>query len=209
MASLEQQLLQRYPVISDQVSKQDIELILRELCRTLDKKVPGDIVELGCYIGTTSVFIRRVLDEYKQSDERPFHAYDSFEGLPPKHSADQSVVGDAFKAGELAVSKKQFMQVFQKAGLRAPVVHKGWFGDLTDADVPDQIAFAFLDGDFYESIRDSLHLVWPHMAPGGAILVDDYRREALPGATKAVDEFLRGKTYRSLRAQQNIAIIEL
>lgn len=209
MTPLEQQLTKRYPLISDQVSTRDIELILREVCRILDRNIAGDVVELGCYIGTTSVFIRRVLDEYQQSDERAFHVYDSFEGLPPKHQADQSVAGDAFQAGELAVSKKQFLQAFQRAGLRTPIVHKGWFSDLRPPDVPEQIAFAFLDGDFYESIRDSLQLVWPRMAAGGTVLVDDYQREALPGATKAVDEFLRGKTYRNLRVSQNIAIIEL
>ena len=35
-------------------------------------------------------------------------------------------------------------------------MHKGWFDQLSDREVPEQIAFAFLDGDFYSSIIDSL-----------------------------------------------------
>lgn len=162
----------------------------------------GAVVEFGCYIGTTSLFIRRLLDAY--GDAREFHVYDSFEGLPPKTAQDESRAGDQFQAGELAVSKKQFIHEFQRAGLRPPLIHKGWFKDLTNADVPEQIAFAFLDGDFYESIRDSLKLMLPHMQPGGVIIIDDYAREALPGAAKAVHELLPGQ---QLRTTHNLGII--
>ena len=59
---LSEELLARYPIISDQVDAGDIRLIIDELSATLARQVPGDIVEFGCYIGTTSLFIRRVLD---------------------------------------------------------------------------------------------------------------------------------------------------
>ena len=180
------ELLKKYPIISDQVDAEDIRIVLTELEKVLDKQTPGDIVELGCYIGTTSLFIRRLLDQ--RGENRAFHAYDSFEGLPPKSREDESVAGTSFQAGKLAVSKKQFIREFQKAGLRLPNIHKGWFSSLTDDDVPEQIAFAFLDGDFYESIRDSLKLVRPRMSAGGVMVIDDYAREALPGVARAVCE---------------------
>jgi len=185
-------LLQKYPLISDQVNKQQVEVILRELERVIATGTPGAIVEFGCYIGTTSLFIRRLLNalEADTITPRPFHVYDSFAGLPQKTIQDASVTGDQFKAGELAVSKKQFLQQFKKAGLHPPIIHKGWFNQLTDNDAPDKIAFAFLDGDFYESIRDSLTLVLPHIQKGSVIIVDDYAREALPGAARAVHELL-------------------
>ena len=180
-------LLAKYPLISDQVNRDQLSVILDELKEAL-ARTDGAVVEFGCYVGTTSLFIRRLLDA--QNDNREFHVYDSFEGLPPKTAADESSAGDQFQAGELAVSKKQFLLAFQKAGLRPPTVHKGWFKDMTPADVPDQIAFAFLDGDFYESIRDSLRLVLPRMQAGSIIVIDDYAREALPGAARAVRELL-------------------
>jgi O-methyltransferase len=58
---------------------------------------------------------------------------------------------------------------------------------LEAEDLPDKIAFAFLDGDFYESIRDSLRLVGPRMSEGGVIVVHDYTNPALPGVRKAVN----------------------
>lgn len=185
--SLANQLLTRYPIISDQVDEGDIRQVLDNLENVLDKKVPGDIVEFGCYIGTTSLFIRRMLDQ--RTENRAFHVYDSFEGLPPKSREDESPAGMAFQAGKLAVSKKQLIREFQKANLALPAIHKGWFNELTADAVPEQIAFAFLDGDFYDSIKSSLKLVLPRMSKGGTIVVDDFVREALPGAAKAVREF--------------------
>jgi O-methyltransferase len=199
-------LLDKYPIISDQVTRPRLEVVLTELEKVLQKDTGGDIVEFGCYIGTTSLFIRRLLDEY--AGDKVFHVYDSFEGLPPKAPQDSSPVGADFKAGELSVSKKQFMEQFQKTHLRAPITHKGWFSELTGQDVPDKIAFAFLDGDFYESIIDSLRLVWPRMAAGGTITIDDCGREALPGVDRAVRDYFQGKTY-TMRVAHNIGIIEL
>ncbi len=181
------QLLVKYPLISDQVTINQLRIILTAL-EGVQSKLDGSIVEFGCYIGTTSIFIRRLLDAY--NDKREFHVYDSFAGLPQKTVHDASSAGDQFQAGALTASKKQFIWQFHKAGLYPPTIHKGWFKDLTSADIPDSIAFAFLDGDFYESIRDSLLLVLPRMQQGSVLIVDDYTREALPGAAKAVHELL-------------------
>jgi len=195
-------------LVSDQVSAQDVGVVWRELQRTLDADVPGAVVELGCYVGTTSLFIRRLLDEYRQSESREFHVYDSFAGLPHKQPQDASAAGRDFQAGKLSVSKKEFLHQFQAARLRPPVIHKGWFHELSGNDIPPQIAFAFLDGDFYDSILTSLHLVWPRLSPGAAILVDDYQRESLPGVERALCDFFKGNV-PPLRAEHNIAIIRL
>jgi O-methyltransferase len=197
-------LTERYPLISNQINRDQLQVILDELTHALDANPAGDIVEFGCYIGTTSLFIRRLLDE--QGDSGQFHVYDSFEGLPPKTAEDNSPAGTQFTAGELAVSKKQFIGEFQKAGLRPPIIHKAWFSDLTPADVPDQIAFAFLDGDFYGSIRDSLQLVLPRLTKRATIIIDDYAREALPGGAKAVQDHAPELATRT-QVRHNMGII--
>ena len=138
--------------------------------------------------------------------KRTFHAYDSFEGLPEKGKQDDSPAGTDFQAGKLSVSKKEFLHQFRAANLQPPIVHKSWFNQLQDSDVPDRIAFAFLDGDFYGSIMDSLKLVWPRMAKGGVVLVDDYGRDALPGPERAIRDFFGGQP-PDLRTEHNIAII--
>jgi O-methyltransferase len=200
-------LLGQYPIISDQISESALGVVLSELERTLNQEIPGAIAEFGCYVGTTSLFIRRLLDSTKNSSERLFYAYDSFEGLPEKTSADASGAGVDFIAGALKTSKKDFLQTFHNAHLRAPITHKAWFKDLVGEQVPEQLAYAFLDGDFYESIHDSLRIVWPRLSPSGIITIDDYERTALPGVTRAVKEFFTNKQMQ-LRYERNIAIIK-
>ena len=59
------QLLVKYPIISDQVDAKELRVLLRELEKVLRGGAAGNIVEFGCYIGTTSLFIRRLLDADK------------------------------------------------------------------------------------------------------------------------------------------------
>lgn len=169
---------------NDQVSGEETERIM-ELAREA-LLVEGDFVEMGCYKGDTSLLLAEVI----RDSEKKLFIYDSFEGLPEKSEFDKSVLGENFKAGELFVTKREVKERFLRAGLPVPVIKKAWFSELTEGDLPSAIAFAFLDGDFYESIRDSLRLVLPRMVSGGILVVHDYTNSALPGVKKAVDEVL-------------------
>lgn len=171
---------------NDQVSESETAKILELATSVLE--VEGDFVEMGCYKGDTSLLLADIL---RDSDKKLW-IYDSFEGLPEKSGYDESALGEAFKGGELSVAKREVKLRFLKAGLPVPVIKKAWFSDLADEDLPEKIAFAFLDGDFYESIRDSLKLVGLKMVEGGVLVVHDYTNPALPGVKKAVDEWICG-----------------
>lgn len=189
---------------NDQFNEQELAVLLRELGQVLVKDVEGDVVELGCYKGLTSVQIGKALKLAGSNNK--LYLYDSFTGLPEKTKADSSPAGEQFKAGELPATKDEVIKLFKKAGLSLPYVKKAWFSDLKSKDLPDNIAFAFLDGDFYESIKTSLNLIWPKLTPGAVVVVDDYQNEALPGAQKAVDEWL--KTHPAiLSIEASLAII--
>ncbi|WP_369000307.1 TylF/MycF/NovP-related O-methyltransferase [Candidatus Nanosynbacter sp. TM7-074] len=199
------QLLAKYPIISNQVDTKELSVLLRELEKVLRSGATGNIVEFGCYVGTTSLFIRRLLDAYDFMGE--FHVYDSFAGLPEKTQADNSAVGEQFKVGELLVPRKTFVQNFKKASLKLPIIHKGWFADFTPEDVPESIIFAFFDGDFYESIVDSFRVCDGKFHKKATIVVDDYANEALPGAARAVDEWLTNHRQFTIRTEASLAII--
>ncbi len=199
-----QQLLIRHPIISDQVTKEELGVLLMQLERLLQQGRQGSIVEFGCYVGSASLFILRLLSSYNSSNE--YHVFDSFAGLPAKLPEDYSAAGEQFKTGELMATKKQFITNVKKAGLPLPVIHKGWFSDIAPSSVPGDICFAFLDGDYYESIKTSLALITPKLAPGAVIVVDDYANEALPGAAKAVHQWLTPDY--TLRQQASLAIIQ-
>ena len=197
-------LLAKHPIISDQVDAKELGALLRELEKVLRSGVAGNVVEFGCYVGTTSLFMRRLLDAYDFSGE--FHVYDSFAGLPEKTQADNSAAGEQFKAGELLAPRKTFIQNFKKAGLKLPIIHKGWFADFTPDNVPAGIIFAFFDGDFYESIADSFRLCDGKFHEQATVVVDDYANEALPGAARAVDEWLK-RHPAQLLVEASLAII--
>lgn len=182
---------------NDQVTEIETEKILTLARECLD--VPGDFVEFGCYKGDTSLLLAELLVEnHVEKSVKKLWIYDSFEGLPEKSGLDESVLGVDFKRGELLVTKREVKERFLRAGLPVPVIKKAWFKDLLPEDLPREISFAFLDGDFYESIRDSLRLVGPLMNSGGVIVVHDYTNPALPGVKRAVDEW-RGKLNPSVR----------
>ena len=188
------------PWKNDQVSEIETEKII-ELARN-QLSCQGDFVELGCYKGDTSLLLAEVL----KGTEKKLWIYDSFEGLPEKSEADESALGMNFKGGELYVTKREVKERFLRAGLPVPVIKKAWFNELLDGDLPKEITLAFLDGDFYESIRDSLKLVESKMAEGGIIVVHDYQNPALPGVAKAVEEWAREQK-KTIKTYQSMAII--
>jgi O-methyltransferase len=206
MSSVVNELVKKYPPISEQVSADELTTILNWLEQSLLNNPRGSIVEFGCYIGTTSLMISRYLD--KTNLTNIFHVYDSFEGLPKKNTKDQSPIGIDFVEGELRAQKKDFLKNYKKSALKNPIIHKGWFKDIGPKEVPNEIAFAFLDGDYYDSIKDSLNKIEGKLAKGSVIIIDDYQSESLPGAKKATDEWLsKQNNHKLIKIENSLAII--
>ena len=185
---------------NDQVSEIETKEILKLAGEALGNV--GDYVELGCYKGDTSLMLAELL----KGSGKKLWIYDSFEGLPVKSAADESELGKDFKEGVLGVTKREVKERFLRSGLTVPMIKKAWFRDLTSTDLPEKIAFAFLDGDLYESIKDSLRLISNKMVTGGLIVVHDYDNPALPGVAKAVNEWLQGKSLVTTKYQSMIII---
>ena len=193
---------------NDQITEQDTLKIL-ELAKSA-LQIEGDFVEFGCYKGDTSLLLAELLAEkspenhvenpvdssaqnHVQNHAKKLWIYDSFEGLPTKSPEDESILGVNFKPGKLQVTKREVKARFLRANLPVPIIKKAWFSELTSTDLPGQIAFALLDGDFYQSIRTSLQLITPRMNKNGIVIVHDYTNPALPGVKQAVDEWIGNK----------------
>lgn len=152
--------------------------------------LPGDMVEFGCHIGRTGAILAHTIN-------KPLWLYDSFEGLPERRDQDGGAL-EQFKRGALAVEVKHVEELFARHKLPKPNVYKSWFKDIPPDKLPERVCFAHLDGDLYDSIRDSLQLVYPRLVPGAACIVDDYGWEGLPGAKVATDEFLADKPEKAV-----------
>jgi len=159
----------------------------------LDRQgVRGSFVEVGCFKGAMSLWLRVLLDELPWSD-RDIHVYDSFQGLPPPGDQDSAHLA----GGELVASPADVLAIHARWGRDAPEVHAGWFRDILPTQLPPSIAFAYLDGDFYDSILTSLQYCVPRMVPGGVLVIDDYADtsinprawDGLPGVKRACDDY--------------------
>ena len=187
--------------ISTMVNIENMRYILDNFYMTKD--VPGDVVELGCNVGTTALYIRRLLNMLESGKE--FHVYDSFEGLPDANEHDGNP--PRLNRGNLKKEQTAFEQSFKDAGLEFPIIHKGFFAEIPDNEYPEQISFAFFDGDLFTSILDSFCKVYHKMSKGGIIIVHDYYGAELPGVKKACDYFLKDKLEKVCEVYRGMAKI--
>lgn len=189
-----------------QVSDKETSILLELLKNT--ENAAGDVVELGCYRGDTSLLLQRFLEKTPGFQEKHLWLYDSFEGLPEKTKEDSSVAGDNFKAGELLVTKREVIERFKKAGLKVPRIRKNFFENLNkDQDLPTKISFAFLDGDLYQSIKTSLSLIWDKLSEDAIVVVHDYNNPKLPGVSKALEKWAQNHQFTTVQ-KETLAIIK-
>jgi len=190
MSTLVDRILSEHAVIpNDMVQAVHIQIVLENIEKVLVDNIPGDIVEFGCNEGTTSLFISRFLKA--MGSDKGFHVYDSFLGLPDKRPEDGN--SQNYLKGYCKAPRLKFEKNFYGAGLPLPDIHEGWFQDIKDNNIPKSISFAFLDGDFYSSIMDSLVKVYPRLVSHARVIVHDYEYIHLPGVAKACTDFLKGK----------------
>lgn len=88
---------------------------------------------------------------------------------------------------------QEFIERFRASGVEPPVLHRGFFGEIPSREYPGRIAYAYYDGDLYESIMQSFNQTYAKMLPGGTIVVDDYLFEGFKGVKPAVDDHLDDK----------------
>jgi O-methyltransferase len=156
----------------------------------LRRGVPGDLIETGVWRGGAAILMRGVLKAYGDSQRRVWVA-DSFQGLPhPDPQRFPSDAGDphwTFTA--LAVSQDQVKDNFARYGLLDDQVQflPGWFRDTLPTAPIEQLSILRIDGDMYESTIEALNFLFPKVAPGGYVIIDDYG--CLPACRAAVDDY--------------------
>jgi O-methyltransferase len=163
--------------------------------------IAGDVVEIGCNAGESSIVIRRVLDVY--APDKEFHVFDSFQGLPELGSEDAR--DGVYNKGAMVAGADRLRRNFQAVGLKLPHIHEGWFEDTVPACLPDRISFALIDGDLYSSTRHVLPHVYQRMSPGAIGFFGVYYDASVlprehtpvcfrsPGVKRACDEFFADK----------------
>lgn len=143
----------------------------------LARGVPGDLLEAGVWRGGTVIFMRSILQAYGVADRRVWVA-DSFAGVPPPNTAKypQDAGMRLHTFPQLAVSRQQVQENFRRYGLDDDQVRylQGWFRDTLPGAPIEQLAVLRIDGDLYESTMDVLESLYPKLARGGYVILDDF-----------------------------------
>jgi O-methyltransferase len=176
-------------VDSSIIDIQQVRKLVEYLLDAIDNNIDGDVVELGCFVGESSKYLMKTLIETKS--DKKLYVYDSFEGLPDLSKWE---INTGWKPRTLVTNEDVLTSNFINNDLPTPIITKGWFCDIPENRLPEKISFAFLDGDFYDSIYDSLVKVYDRVVDGGYIFFHDYKRNDLPGVEAAIKDFfeLRG-----------------
>lgn len=162
-----------------------LELITKQI---LQRKVKGDMAELGVYrgefAGTMSTFLpdRRIylFDTFESFDSRDT----DFEEKTYGELAGVRVLNEELRETSLEIAMKN-MPDKEKV-----TVCKGYFPDTTKG-FPEDVRFCLvsIDTDLYSPTYAGLKWFWERLAPGGFIMIHDYDCPPLPGVKDAVDKF--------------------
>jgi hypothetical protein len=167
-----------------------IENVWHCLDRVRADGVPGDFIETGVWRGGTCIFARGYLRAYDVTDRAVWVA-DSFEGIPEVgpdgHLLDRGM-GLHRSNDVLGIPLEVVKENFERYGLLDDQVRflPGWFRDTLPSAPVSQLAVMRLDGDLYESTMDAFENLYPKLAPGGFVIVDDY---VIPACAQATHEF--------------------
>lgn len=151
----------------------------RCVASVIEDEIPGDLIEAGVWRGGTAIFMRGVLEAYGDAN-RVVYAADSFQGLPPPSPSHPADTGDSHHLAEvLAVSREDVERNFSLYQLLDDRVRfvEGWFGQSLPSLVGHTWSVVRVDGDMYESTIDALTHLYPGLAPGGYLIIDDWAHE--------------------------------
>lgn len=158
--------------------------------------VPGDLVECGVWRGGSMMVVALTLVELGATD-RDLHLFDTFTHMPFPGEEDVDLFGvPAADVYEAAVEAEAFRYLpfdevraaLASTGYPMERMHfvPGMVEDTIPGQAPAEIALCRLDTDWYVSTRHEMEHLFPRIAPGGVLLVDDYGH--FMGAKQAVDE---------------------
>jgi hypothetical protein len=153
----------------------------------------GAWVELGVWKGGGALFLKSLMNELDINEK--LYLIDTFGKIPTyklKHPKDIEFI-NSFRISEQSSYLKDVTSLFDQFDLNENV----WFiesdiNDIKKQNVPDQIAFLFIDLDFHEPVYEALILFYDNMVKGGVLIIDDYYLDFL-NCKEAVDQFFKEK----------------
>jgi predicted O-methyltransferase YrrM len=172
------------------------------------RSVAGDVIECGAYQGATSLLIA-LLGKLNNIAQKVF-MLDTFTGMPTGCAFDSGR-----REGDFRPATNQVERIQQQAmtlGVAERIeVHQGLFADTLPALAARQLRFALahIDANIYQGTLDACRFAIPQVAPGGAVIFDDYNGVCDLGARLAIDEYFAGRSIKPLPLTASSAFVRL
>jgi hypothetical protein len=163
------------------------------------RAVPGAIVECGVWRGGSVMAVALTLLRLGVTD-RDLHLFDTFDGMT--EPGDEDVMHTGERAADLLAdpsSEEKYRAAAPLDQVREAVLGTGYpearihfvqgpVEETLPEAAPREIALLRLDTDWYSSTKHELVHLYPRLASGGVLIVDDYAY--WQGARQAVDEYI-------------------
>jgi O-methyltransferase len=163
-------------------------------------RIPGDIVECGVWSGGSMLLAAHALMHFGDTSRR-IYLYDTFAGMPKPGAIDTRWDGvPALPTWEhyqrnggrwcYGGTQDHVRSVVSSSGYPEDrfVFVEGMVEDTLPATRPEKISLLRLDTDLYSSTYHELVHLYPLLAVGGILIIDDYG--AFQGAKIATDQFI-------------------
>ena len=166
-----------------------LESLLKLSTRLVNARISGAFVECGTFRGGSAAILAYAAKQ--EGWKRNLYLFDSFQGHPDFASADAPDRADIPKwAGKLAASEEDVKAALRSVGAYDPEhvsIVSGWFQQSLSTVNISKIALLHLDADWYDSTLFCLEALFPKVAPGGYVQIDDYY--LYEGCRLAVDSY--------------------
>ena len=170
--------------------------------------LPGDIVELGVFKGTTLMGWANFLEIRNMGDRHKkvigfdnFSGFASFDEKDGAMSEEVEKVDGGFSSSEFLPQLEDAISIYDQDRFiphkkRVELV-KGNIETTIPKYVKDnpglRISLIHFDADLYAPTKVGLEYLWDLVVPGGIVVFDEYGIQPWEGESKAVDEFFSDK----------------
>jgi O-methyltransferase len=160
------------------------------------RKLPGTIVECGVWKGGSMAAIAKTLVQM-QDFTRDLYLFDTFDGMSEPSDKDVDYSGKAastvliedvgYRCADAPLAEVR--TIMYSTGYPKERIHfvQGKVEETIPVDAPSAISLLRLDTDWYASTKHELVHLFPRLAHGGVLVIDDYGH--WEGARRACDEY--------------------
>jgi O-methyltransferase len=160
----------------------------------------GDVFECGVYRGGSAFVLAELCRRHGTSPDR-LHLFDTFGGMP---IADTDL--DGYSVGSFSDTSLESVKELLTENPEINV-HPGIIPETFKDIGETKIRFAHIDVDQYQSTKDCVEFIFPRLAIGGVILIDDYGFPACYGAREAIDTYFENRPEKPLALPTGQAVI--